>query len=1044
MLKKSKITAGNPDFHTVWMTIRQIFRVSGGMAKLIACGLLILLLFAETIPARAAADPLDQWNVRSPLPTGIDAKSISFGNNVFVAVGDGKIRRSVDGITWSVTDDGGQYFQTITFGNGFFVAGGNSGVIKTSTDGITWTLTNSNSLTQTTISAVSYLNGKYIAQVYWVTYILTSDDGKTWTKSAGTVTTFMHGNAFAYANGNYVNVGYNSFSYSSNLTNWTQDYFGDSIIMYGAASNGSIIAAVGDRGNIKTSSNGTNWTVRMSGTTEALRSVVYAGNQFVAVGNQTIVTSPDGITWTARQSLSNGMRDRLYGVSYGKGVYVAVGWYGAIFSSSDGVSWIRRNTGPTSDLYGVSYGAGNFVGVGYCGLLVKSVDGKNWSFVNSGTSKWLKRIRFLNNNFVVVGESGTILTSGDGSSWTSRSSGKTEALSDVANGKGIYAAVGDKGTIITSSNLSAWTSSSSGVTVDLIGITYGNNQFVAVGRDGTILTSSDGVTWSTRATGLLPQYRYFNGVTYGDSGYVVVGDGPTIMTSSDGKTWTKQKSGISTGTLLDVIFDNGMYVVSGIDTSSMDNAKVLTSLDGVTWSRRIPVNSGILGFYGVIYGNNTYVAVGQGGTIYQSNPVPANSTISPAMANFDKKPSAQSDLTIAMQLNGNTLTRIDNGGIALVQGIDYTVSGSTVVVNKSYLANQPVGTTKLVFVFSVGALPRTLTIQISNTTPTISPTTASFDKKPSAQSDLNITMTLNGNTFAGISNGGVSLNSGTDYTVSGSVVTIKKSYLALQPVGTTSLQFKFNDGDTQMLTVTVKDSTTYKVIYDDNGSTEGSVPTDNGAYQQGKPVAVLANTGGLKRIGYLFKGWSENQDGTGTVYVQGDTFAMGNQNVTLYAVWEPLSTYTVKYDSGANGSLGGAGTENVVSGSYPVSVPSITAGSDYTFEGWSSDGGVTKLTGNQVMAVKVTGNIVYRAYYRFAAEASTPSDDTADAAVNSKLTLRFKGNVTATGKSIVVKKATDDSEVFAALAMILPKSTYPAFRLRLRCLRSITARGIMS
>lgn len=43
------------------------------------------------------------------------------------------------------------------------------------------------------------------------------------------------------------------------------------------------------------------WQVRPSGVTNNLWSVVYAANQWVAVGEQgTILTSPEGLSWTRR------------------------------------------------------------------------------------------------------------------------------------------------------------------------------------------------------------------------------------------------------------------------------------------------------------------------------------------------------------------------------------------------------------------------------------------------------------------------------------------------------------------------------------------------------------------------------------------------------------------------------------------------------------------------------------------------------------------------------------------------------------------------
>ena len=191
---------------------------------------------------------------------------------------------------------------------------------------------------------------------------------------------------------------------------------------------------------------------------------------------------------------------------------------------------------------------------------------------------------------------------------------------------------------------------------------------------------------------------------------------------------------------------------------------------------------------------------------------PNNSAISPTTASFDKNPSAQTDVTTTMTLGGNTLTGIANGGTALIQDTDYTVSDDTVTIKKEYLAAQSVGDTTLTFTFSAGD-PQMLTVTVSDTTQgspdnsTISPTSADFDKNPSAQADVTTTMTLGGNTLTGIANGETALTQGTDYTVSDDTVTIKKEYLAAQSVGETTLTFTFSAGDPQMLTVTVSDTT---------------------------------------------------------------------------------------------------------------------------------------------------------------------------------------------------------------------------------------------
>jgi|GEM_PF-1232087 len=132
---------------------------------------------------------------------------------------------------------------------------------------------------------------------------------------------------------------------------------------------------------------------------------------------------------------------------------------------------------------------------------------------------------------------------------------------------------------------------------------------------------------------------------------------------------------------------------------------------------------------------------------------------------------------------------------------------------------------------------------------------------------------------------------------------------------------------------------TYTVTYDDNGSTEGSVPTDSGSYEQGDPVTVAGNSGNLAKAHYTFVGWNTQADGSGTDYAPGTAFSMGSSDVTLYAQWVLIPTYTVTYND--NGSTeGSVPTDN---GSYEHGDPVTVAGNSgnlaktgYTFAGWNT------------------------------------------------------------------------------------------------------------
>lgn len=91
--------------------------------------------------------------------------------------------------------------------------------------------------------------------------------------------------------------------------------------------------------------------------------------------------------------------------------------------------------------------------------------------------------------------------------------------------------------------------------------------------------------------------------------------------------------------------------------------------------------------------------------------------ITPASAVFDKKADKQENITVTMNLNGNTFLGIKNGSAALIDGADYEVVNNTAIIKKSYLAAQGIGTLNLTFDFSQGNDPVLKVTIVDTTTP---------------------------------------------------------------------------------------------------------------------------------------------------------------------------------------------------------------------------------------------------------------------------------------------------------------------------------------
>ncbi|WPC40242.1 X2-like carbohydrate binding domain-containing protein [Clostridium sp. JS66] len=85
--------------------------------------------------------------------------------------------------------------------------------------------------------------------------------------------------------------------------------------------------------------------------------------------------------------------------------------------------------------------------------------------------------------------------------------------------------------------------------------------------------------------------------------------------------------------------------------------------------------------------------------------------------------------------------------------------------------------------------------------------TVAFDKNVGNQADINMYVNFNGNTLAGISNGGNALINGTDYVVNGNIITIAKGYLSNQNRGSFVITFNFSSGNSQTVAVTIIDTT---------------------------------------------------------------------------------------------------------------------------------------------------------------------------------------------------------------------------------------------
>ena len=338
-------------------------------------------------------------------------------------------------------------------------------------------------------------------------------------------------------------------------------------VTHGLINSKNLWVAVGANNTILTSPDGTNWDQQMSPSIPncSLSSIVYSSYQskplFVAVGadaatppNNVILTSPDGINWTAVAGLGSG--GLLAVASDGNGNFMAVGKGGVnLHYSSASMTWAANSPIPGGqDFDGVAYGDNLYVAVGEAGSIYTTINGgSSWTSRDSSpqlTSYNLAGITYNGGagGFVAVGLY-YLLNSPDGTTW--------------------YATEGDSASAVV----------------------YGDGEFVTVNNFTYYVYTSPGSSTAVGGTNIWAAnnvYYSFNAIDWDGSAYVAVGLNGTVGTSIDGINWTNFNSSVTGGELNAIAYGttaalpgDNLFVAGGAGTSQQP--VVIWSLDGYHW-----------------------------------------------------------------------------------------------------------------------------------------------------------------------------------------------------------------------------------------------------------------------------------------------------------------------------------------------------------------------------------------------------------------------------------------------------------------------------
>lgn len=558
------------------------------------------------------------WTSRTS-GTSENLVGVLYANSLWVAYGGaGTILTSTNGTTWTArTSNVANRLNKIVYRNSTFVGVGVGGVLTTSSDGTTWAAGTSG--VSTDINDVDW-DGTYWAYAGASGVIRTATDPtSTWTSRANqagsnNIVAIIFAASIWVAIHSVANGIQSAPDPTSTWTARTASNINPRAIAF-ANSQFVIAPSSGSFGNCAGSSNGTAWTNSNStsgggspgnGRNNLAGPVFADGTWLVAGGNGNskfvggVQTDFTG-TWEGNPTA----------IAYGAGVWVIVGTNsnGAMFwSSSNGETWTRRGPSANANLTGICHDGSQWIAVGQAGAIYTSSDLVTWAQAPARvTSQNLSRVASDGAGmYVAIGAGGTILTSPDAVTWTARTSGVVTDLNKVFYANSTWVVIGASGVILTATDpTDAWTQRSSGVSANLADIAYGASKFVVVGASNVVLYSTDAMTWTLWTP--ITMNAGWVGVAYGAGKFLAIC--PTVyMTSTDGVTWAFTNMSQGGAASVGVVRGDSIFFLAG-------STAMQTSEDAVTFVPRPPRYPGTAPT-NVAFADGLIVGVGNNGYVW--------------------------------------------------------------------------------------------------------------------------------------------------------------------------------------------------------------------------------------------------------------------------------------------------------------------------------------------------------------------------------------------------------------------------------------------
>ena len=606
--------------------------------------------------------------------------------SLVIVVGDqGLLYKRVDGGDWTKVEGLELSEQTdlgIDYGNGVFVVGGFDFINQTTglylfrtSDGENWEDLESNSdlNSNAALDAIAFLNNLFIASGFNSRVVFSENGGLSWqTLEQGNrhrMSTFAFGAGVFYSIGVDEDAGnalVNLVSSDGKLWNTVADgdtEAGNDVIFF----NNSFII-VGDGGSIRQSG-----LVEFSGNTAPTVSINIpaTGDARTALNFSATGNDADGDDLAYSWDLGNG---EVYPNSDTiSAIYLVGGTYDVSVTISDmkgGTEtqsaqiiiddpvniWTTRTSGTTNDLEGLGTDGTTLFAVGR-GALLRSTNGQSYTNqAPSGTlntifndvvwtgSEWLAvglDAEFQSGNF--FGWKPVIFSSSDGTDWgqifeaPANEGNSLIGFNEIASNEdgSLVIVVGDQGLLYKRVDGGDWTKVEGlelSEQTDL-GIDYGNGVFVVGGFDFInqttglyLFRTSDGENWEDlESNSDLNSNAALDAIAFLNNLFIASGfNSRVVFSENGGLSWQTLEQG-NRHRMSTFAFGAGVFYSIGVDEDAGNALVNLVSSDGKLWNT--VADGDTEAGNDVIFFNNSFIIVGDGGSIRQSGLVDASAEI---------------------------------------------------------------------------------------------------------------------------------------------------------------------------------------------------------------------------------------------------------------------------------------------------------------------------------------------------------------------------------------------------------------------------------